>query len=92
MPLNGKRRVDCMQVSRQGAAESSERYKNFSQVTEVEETELVDAAYYSTLCSTCRVVCHDNCQPNESVASGIAAPHSQIHARHTSTTQHLDSK
>ncbi|KAL3151312.1 hypothetical protein ABBQ38_013148 [Trebouxia sp. C0009 RCD-2024] len=48
--------LEQAQVSRQGAAESSERYKNFSQVTEVEETELVDAAYYSTLCSTCRVV------------------------------------
>ncbi len=58
------------QVTRKGAAESSERYKNFIQVTQIEETEVVDAAYYSTLCSTCRVVCHDKCQTNEYIAPG----------------------
>ena len=58
------------QVTRKGAAESSEKYKGFIQVTQIEDTKIVDAAYYSTLCSTCQVVCHDKCQLDEYGAPG----------------------
>ena len=68
------KQIACFtQVVKQGAADSSERYKRYTHVTQIEETEVVDASHYSTLCSTCREVCHEQCQPNETTASGMFA-------------------
>ena len=54
-----------LQVVLQGAAQDSQKYKDFVQTSTVEETQIVDAPYHSTLCNVCQTVCHDHCNLEE---------------------------
>eukprot|EP01116_Phalansterium_solitarium_P020017 TRINITY_DN5781_c0_g1_i1.p2 TRINITY_DN5781_c0_g1~~TRINITY_DN5781_c0_g1_i1.p2 ORF type:complete len:584 (-),score=179.49 TRINITY_DN5781_c0_g1_i1:1805-3556(-) len=46
-------------------AYDSEQFKNFTRTRTIEQRELVDSQYHSTLCSDCTHVCHDNCGLDE---------------------------
>ncbi|KAL0041253.1 hypothetical protein WJX77_010452 [Trebouxia sp. C0004] len=54
------------------AAADAEKYAKYTKEATVEETQIVDAPYHSTLCSTCRTVCHDHCSLQEITTPGAA--------------------
>jgi hypothetical protein len=45
-------------------------FSNYIKRTQQTVTELVDASYHSTICSTCNVVCHNRCGLSEISAHG----------------------
>ena len=55
----------CVQVLLQGAAQDSEKYKDYVQSSTIEDIQIVDAPYHSTLCNVCQTVCHDHCNLDE---------------------------
>ena len=67
-----------LQVMLQGAASDSEKYKDFMQTSTIEEVEIVDADYHSTLCNACQSVCHDHCNLNEISDAGQILYHSLV--------------
>jgi len=54
-----------LQVLLQGAAQDSEKYKDHVQSSTIEDIQIVDAPYHSTLCNVCQTVCHDHCNLDE---------------------------
>ncbi len=46
------------------------QYKNFTTKKEITTVKLVDAAFYSTICSKCNVVCHADCSLTEMRSTG----------------------
>ncbi len=50
-----------IQVTGQGAAADAQKYAKYTKEATVKETQIVDAPYHSTLCSTCCTVCHHRC-------------------------------
>lgn len=65
-----------LQVMLQGAAPDSDKYKDYVQTSSVEEVQIVDAPYHSTLCNVCQTVCHDHCNLDELPDAGWSLPHS----------------
>ena len=59
-----------MQLHENLAGSDLEKYKDYIKKTEVKEIELIDAPYHSTICSVCKVVCHDNCSLSEITTPG----------------------
>lgn len=59
-----------MQVTGKSAAADAQKYAKYTQHATVKEKQIVDAPYHSTLCSTCRTVCHDNCGLTEITTPG----------------------
>ena len=55
----------CMQAMLQGAAQDSEKYKDYVQTSTIEDVQIADAPYHSTLCNVCQTVCHDHCNLDE---------------------------
>ncbi|KAK5575476.1 hypothetical protein RB653_006609 [Dictyostelium firmibasis] len=45
-------------------------FENYTQNKEVDSITLVGAKYYSTICSNCNTVCHDDCRITETVNIG----------------------
>lgn len=50
--------------------DNEQKFKNYTSTKQVDTVKLVDAPYYSTLCSICDVVCHDHCNLNETTSIG----------------------
>lgn len=59
-----------LQMLEAHAMEDSTKYKDFTKNETIEEIEIVDASYHSTLCSNCRTVCHDHCSLQETTTQG----------------------
>lgn len=59
------------QASETLAMEDSEKYKDYTKNEIIEEVEIVDADYHSTLCSDCRAVCHNHCSLQETELQGL---------------------
>lgn len=53
-----------------GAAQDSEKYKDYTQSSLIEEVNIVDADYHSTLCTVHQRVCHDHCNLDEIQTQG----------------------
>ena len=59
-----------MQFDAKGALGNSEKYANYTQNNTIEEVNIVEAPYHSTLCTLCQTVCHDHCGLDEMATPG----------------------
>ncbi len=56
--------------------QDSAKYKDYVKNETIEEIEIVDSPYHSTLCSNCRTVCHNHCGLQETTTQGNNHPSS----------------
>lgn len=62
--------IEKLEKDKANSLQTAKSFCDYTQTKVITRTELVDASYHSTICSTCNVVCHDHCGLQEITGVG----------------------